>query len=267
MAETRKLGLVLPTLNEAGNITLVLDRIQAALDSMSAEYEIVVVDGGSADRTLEIAQQYAASHSRVKALADPRACGLAGAVIHGWRNTDAPILGVMDADLQHPPELLPQLLQAVEAGCDLAVASRYVAPGAMEGWSRLRRLVSIAATAVTAPLLRRQLRIKDPLAGFFLVRRESIAGVPLHAQGFKILLEILVCGRVQRAAEIPFRFGVRHAGKSKASLKTAWEYGVLLKNLLFDHVLAQPATSSRRGFTAQVEANPQTVARARAAGA
>ena len=230
MEQSEKLGLVIPTLNEAGNIAAALQRARASLDPLGVSYDVTVVDDDSGDGTAEVVQEIAAQDPRVKMLVRRGERGLAGAVIYGWQHTDAELLAVMDADLQHPPELL----KAMQQGYDIAVASRYVAEDAVRGWNPARRLVSLLGTWVTLPLQKRNIRIKDPLSGFFVVRRSCIAGIPLHSQGFKILLEILVRGRVRSAAEIPFLFGVRYAGKSKASLKVALDYFSLLGRLSLD---------------------------------
>jgi len=151
--------------------------------------------------------------------------------MYGWQNTEADVLGVMDADLQHPPELLPNLLRALDEDCDIAVASRYAGTAGTDGWHPLRRLVSILGAWTTLPLQKPAIRVNDPLSGFFLVRRRCVEGVPLHLRGFKILLEILVRGRVCSAIEVPYQFGLRHTGRSKASFKVAWDYVRLLASL------------------------------------
>src|SRR5207247_9877042 len=118
--------------------------------------------------------------------------------------TEACLLGVIDADLQHPPEILPQLLNAIRDGNDIAIASRYVTKNSVTDWNKMRQLISRCGTWATMPLQRPGLRIKDPLAGFFVVRRECIEGIELQPQGFKILLEILVRGRIGKGKVIPF---------------------------------------------------------------
>jgi dolichol-phosphate mannosyltransferase len=234
MELSEKLGLVVPTLNEAGSIAAALHRVRASLDPLGVSYDVTVVDDDSCDGTSQVVQELAAQDPRVKMLVRRGERGLAGAVIYGWQHTDAELLAVMDADLQHPPELLPDLLKAMQQGYDIAVASRYVSGDAVRGWNPLRRVVSMLGTWVTIPLQKRNIRIKDPLSGFFVVRRNCIAGIPLHSQGFKILLEILVRGRIRSAAEIPFHFGSRYAGNSKASLKVALDYFSLLGRLSLD---------------------------------
>jgi dolichol-phosphate mannosyltransferase len=227
----RKLALVIPTLNEAENIPVLLDRISESLSSMAIDYEIIVVDDNSPDGTAEVANRYRKNHPRVRVFVRQGERGLAGAVIHGWEQTDAELLGVIDADLQHPPELLPCLLAPVLDGADIAIASRYANGNGVSDWNKFRRLVSRAGTLATAPLQRKDLRVKDPLSGFFIVHRECIQDLKLQPEGFKILLEILVKGRISNAVEVPFQFGSRHAGESKASFKVALQYFTLLGKL------------------------------------
>ena len=228
---SHKLGLVIPTLNEAGNIPVLLDRISESLSSLDIDYEIIVVDDDSQDGTAEVAEQYARKDSQVRVFVRKGERGLAGAVIHGWERTDADLLGVIDADLQHPPEVLPSLITPVLDGTDIAIASRYANGNGASDWNKFRLFVSRAGTLATAPLQRKDLRVKDPLSGFFIVRRECIQDVELQPEGFKILLEILVKGRIRKAIEVPFRFGNRHAGESKASFKVALQYFTLLGKL------------------------------------
>jgi dolichol-phosphate mannosyltransferase len=233
MSEERdhKLGLVVPTLNEAGNIPVLLDRIRESLTSTRIGYEILVVDDDSQDGTANVVKEYAKQDARVRLFVRKGARGLAGAVIHGWKQSDADLLGVIDADLQHPPEVLPSLVAPVLDGADIAIASRYASGNGVGEWNKFRLFVSRAGTLATAPLQRRDLRVKDPLSGFFIVRRECIDGLELQPEGFKILLEILVKGRIRKAIEVPFEFGNRHAGKSKADFKVALQYFTLLGKL------------------------------------
>lgn len=226
-----KLGLVVPTLNEAGNIPVLLSRIHDTMSSTEVDYEIIVVDDDSHDGTADVVSEQAKKDSRVRLFVRKGARGLAGAVIYGWERSDADLLGVIDADLQHPPEVLPSLLAPVVEGADVAIASRYANGNGVGDWNKFRLFVSRAGTLATAPLQRKGLRVRDPLSGFFVVRRESIDGLALQPEGFKILLEILVKGRIRKAVEVPFQFGSRHAGKSKADFKVALQYFTLLGKL------------------------------------
>lgn len=225
--------LVIPTLNESGNIRLVLDRAVSVLAQTPFPWQVLVVDDCSADGTGEIVQCYAQANSHVLLVTRRGERGLAGAITYGWSQTNASLLGVMDADLQHPPELLPALLDQVKRGADLAIASRYIQPHSMDGWNAVRKLLSKISVMASLAVQNKTLRVKDPLSGFFVVRRECIDGIEFQKTGFKLLLEILARGRVRRAVEVPFKFAIRENGVSKANAMTGVHYGSLLLKLLW----------------------------------
>jgi dolichol-phosphate mannosyltransferase len=227
----QKLALVIPTLCEAANLPPLLERIRAVLDPLKFDYEILIVDDDSCDGTTEIVSAIAQQDPRVRLLVRKGRRGLSGAVLHGWENTDASIVGVMDADLQHPPELLPELITVMFSGCDLVIGSRYTPGGGLGQWNPLRKLVSAAAVWATWPIQRVGLRAKDPMSGFFFVRRDCLVDIPFQQSGFKLLLEILVRAGVSSVREVPFEFGQRYRGASKANMKVALEYGRLLARL------------------------------------
>ena len=218
------LGLVIPTLREAANISAVLDRAIGALDALGISYELIVVDDDSRDGTEFLVKKLTAAGQPVRFLCRKGEHGLGSAVLHGWQTSEAEVLGVMDADLQHPPELLPALWRAVEAGSDLALASRYVRGGSADQWNFARHFLSRAAITLTQPLQRRGISVKDPMSGFFLVRRSCIRDVRLQTKGFKLLLEILVRGDIQSASEVPFTFACRQSGSSKAGIRVGLDY-------------------------------------------
>lgn len=232
-----KFALVIPTLREAANLDPLLNRIRAVLDSTGIFYEILVVDDDSRDGTDNIVNAISAIDRRVRLVVRKGQRGLAGAVMHGWQHTDADLLGVMDGDLQHPPELLPQMLAEIARGRDLAIASRYAQGGSLGGWNPLRRWLSAAAVAATMPLQPGPSSARDPMSGFFIVRRQCVPRNILQPQGFKLLLEILVRGNIRTIAEVPFKFGDRRSGASKARLTVAREYVVLLTKLYADRRL------------------------------
>jgi dolichol-phosphate mannosyltransferase len=226
-----KLALVIPTLCEAENIGGLLNNVRSVLDPLQIPYEILVVDDDSSDGTAAVVAAVASEDPRVRLLVRKGERGLSGAIFHGWQSTDATVLGVMDADLQHPPELLPALISAIKDGRDLVIGSRYTPGGDLGQWNPVRRVLSAAAVWVTWPLQRRNLRAKDPMSGFFLVRRRCLPRGGFQKSGFKLLLEILVRGRIQSVKEVPFAFGIRYRGASKANFKVAWDYGLLLIRL------------------------------------
>jgi dolichol-phosphate mannosyltransferase len=229
-----KLALVIPTLREAGNIRGVLEHTRAVLDLLGIRYEILVVDDDSDDGTGEIVSAIAVEDPRVRLIVRKDAKGVAGAILLGWQNTDATILGEMDADLQHPPELLSALVSAILEGRDAAVGSRYADGGSLGDWNPARKLLSAAALWVALPVQRKQIRVKDPTSGFFLVRRECVDRIQFQRTGFKLLLEILVRGRVGSIKEIPYAFSSRDQGVSKATFRVACEYAELLAKLYWE---------------------------------
>ncbi len=233
MPSTPKLALVVPTLNEAGNIQTVLARATAALASVGITWEILVVDDGSEDGTGQAVTAYARQNNNVRLLTRQGQRGLAGAITYGWSQTDAELLGVIDADLQHPPEILPALIAAVLNGADIAIASRYVRPNSMDGWNPVRKFLSRISVLASLAVQRREVRVKDPLSGFFIVRRECLEGIEFQKTGFKLLLDILAKARIRSVAEIPFQFAVREQGESKANAMTGVHYLALLVKLGF----------------------------------
>ena len=230
----KKFALVVPTLNEAGNIVTMLDRAREALSHVPLDWEILVVDDNSTDGTAETVRRYCETHTRICLLERRAQKGLAGAITYGWEHTDAGLIGVMDADLQHPAELLPELVTKVCQGSDIAIASRYLRADSMEAWSLPRRAISRFSVLASRPVQKSGLRVSDPMSGFFVLRRECIEGSHFQTTGFKLLLEILAKGRICSVAEVPFKFGTRSSGKSKANGMTAVHYFSLLCRLLLE---------------------------------
>jgi dolichol-phosphate mannosyltransferase len=231
MSMKRKLALTIPTLREAENISRLLDHVRSVLDPLNICYELLVVDDDSRDGTEEIVSSIAREDPRVRLLIRKGERGLSGAILYGWRSTDADVLGVMDADLQHPPELLPQLISAISAGHDLVIGSRYITGGQLGNWNPIRKLFSTAAVWATWPIQKKGMRAKDPMSGFFLVRRECLANIQFQPSGFKLLLEILVRAKLHSVKEVPLAFGSRLRGASKANARVGYDYAKLLAKL------------------------------------
>jgi dolichol-phosphate mannosyltransferase len=214
------LSVVVPTRNEAANIETLWGRLQNALAGVA--FELCVVDD-SDDSTPQVLADLAASSGCVRTLhraGRERAGGLSTAVVAGLRMATGRYVCVMDADLQHPPELIPKMLAAADDGADLVVASRYASGGSREGLGGgMRHLVSRCATAFAQVLFSEARRSADPLSGFFLCRRVLIDGIEFRPVGFKILLELLVCVPGITVCDVPLRFQARQAGESKAGLR------------------------------------------------
>lgn len=236
VAENR-FALVVPTLNEAGNIDQLLTSLTDTLRESPYEYEIVVVDDGSTDGTVEKVREWSKQDPRIHVFSRVGERGLAGAVLYGWSQSGANLLGVIDGDLQHPPELLPELLSEAQ-NADIVVASRYAQSNGTKGWNPLRAALSRLSTLAASPLMnKKNLRVTDPMSGFFVIHRRCIEGLAFQTTGFKLLLEILVRGRIQTAREVPYHFGLRRAGQSKAGAAVAFHYLHLLGRLSRDLVL------------------------------
>ena len=199
-------SIIVPTYNEAENVEPLVRRILAAMP----EVEIVFVDDASSDGTANVVRRLAAD-CPVRVVERRGERGLSTAVLRGFAEARADIVAVLDADLSHPPEALPALVEAVEAGAEAAVGSRYMPGGDIDRWPLHRRLASRAGTLLARPLT----SVSDPMSGFFCLRRSRLQGVELRPRGFKILLEILARARLRRIVEVPIRFEDRAAGRSK----------------------------------------------------
>jgi len=233
MRESQKvisyLSIITPTYKEAENIPEFTERLWRVLNHLP--YELIIVDDNSPDGTADIAEELNSKYGNIKVLRRPSKLGLASAVKDGFNKAEADVLAVMDADLQHPPELLPKMYEKIEEGHDIVIASRYIEGGGVEGWSPWRKLVSKGATRLAHLILPRTRKIKDPVSGYFIVNREVIDGIELSVKGFKILLEILDKGNYGSVAEVPYVFKPRKAGKSKLNLKEILSYVILLLKL------------------------------------
>ena len=209
---TPELSLIVPTYNEAENLPELVDRVGSAMAGYN--YELVVVDDDSPDNTAEVAERLA-NEFPIHVIVRSRKSGLASAVVAGFGCARGTVFGVLDADLQHPPEHVPSMLQEIRRGADLAIASRY-SPGASDGARNpVRKTMSRAATLLGRSVLRSARSTPDPLSGFFLLRRAVIDGLELKPRGYKILLEVLAHGRVGRIKSLPYDFHQRKRGKSK----------------------------------------------------
>jgi dolichol-phosphate mannosyltransferase len=220
---------VVPTYNEKENVNQLVERLGKAL--AGRKYEIVFVDDNSKDGTAEAAKALTKRYP-VRVLVRKTERGLASAVVHGFNNTTSDVIGVIDADLQHPPEVVADLLKAIDDGADVAIGSRYVKGGGCEGWSLTRRIISKGAIFLSHICLPRIRRIHDPVAGFFMLKRNVITGADLRPTGYKILLEILIAGKYEKVTEVPFIFKVREKGESKLSSKTQIDYLKHLNSLM-----------------------------------
>lgn len=217
----RLVSIIIPTYNERDNIEPLVERINSALSGIN--YEIIIIDDDSRDGTAEIAENLSTGFPvRIIVRKDER--GLASAVVEGFKQATGEILGVMDADLQHPPEVLPNLIQAIEDNADIAIASRYVPGGVIPNWGLVRRFISKGAIFLAHLALTSTAKINDPMSGYFMLKKEVLGGANLMPTGYKILLEILIEGKYRKVTEVPFTFGNRFSSESKMRLRQQIDY-------------------------------------------
>jgi dolichol-phosphate mannosyltransferase len=220
---TPQLSVIVPTRNEAKNVAPLLERIRQATQGLKTE--VIFVDDSTDNTPAVIEDEAKHSPLEVSLIARPpeRRNGLGKAVVEGMRVAKADWVCVIDGDLQHPPEVIPQLLHhAYATNTTLVAASRLTKGGSTAGLSLRRKLISYALAFGSRLLFSKRLRqVTDPLTGFFLFRRDTVNPDDLQPEGFKILLEVLVRSPRLRVSELPFEFAERHAGESKANSNEA----------------------------------------------
>ncbi|MFH1787896.1 MAG: polyprenol monophosphomannose synthase [Candidatus Altiarchaeota archaeon] len=210
-------SVIVPTFNERDNLGLLVEELSRVC--VGLDFEVVVADDDSPDGTGELADELAKKFP-VVALHRKVDKGLSPAVIDGFARASGEVFVVMDADLSHPPELVPRLVEKVSEGFDVVYASRHVEGGGLSDWPFHRRLISRAASFLARGLT----KSTDPMSGFFAVKRSVIEGVSLNPVGFKIGLEILVKGKYRKYGEVGFVFRDRAAGESKLDSRVYVDY-------------------------------------------
>src|ERR671910_2668349 len=222
------LTLVVPTRNEAENIPKLVHELRESLSEL--DYRVVFVDD-STDETPEVIQGLSEHDARIRLVrreGAERYGGLSTAVTTGIElfSGASEYTCVMDADLQHPPEKVREMLEiARRSDADVVVASRYAPGGSYAGLDgRMRRAVSVGSKYLAQVVFKEARKTSDPMTGFFLLKNEAISGIQFRPTGFKVLLEILVCAPDLKVVEAPFDFRVRHAGVSKATLRQGFDY-------------------------------------------
>jgi len=213
-----ELTIIVPTLNEAENVRPLVRRISAVLDDteLRSNGQILFADGGSDDGTPDeiasISDDENVPDEFVRCVSCPDDGSLAEDVLYAAEQTKSPIVTVMDADLSHPPEVLPDLIHAIRDGsCDVAIGSRYVEGGSVPDWPVHRRLISSLATGLAGLFT----DVQDPLSGFFAIDREVLLDRGRDAKGFKILFEIIGSDPDLTCREVPITFRDRDRGASK----------------------------------------------------
>src|SRR5512137_2913087 len=224
-----QLSVIVPTFNEIGNVTELRDRVAEALEGV--DWEMIFVDDDSPDGTAEAVRRMAQADRRVRCIQRIGRRGLSTACIEGMLASSAPVVAVIDADLQHDEQLLPRMLGLIEAGgLDVVIGSRYAEEGSIGAWDESRASFSRIATRLSRVVLKAELH--DPMSGFFMIRHDAFidcvrAGV--SGVGFKILLDLFATSPTPlRFKELPYHFRNRVAGTSKLDTNVAWEYFIML---------------------------------------
>jgi dolichol-phosphate mannosyltransferase len=227
IAAAPTLSLVVPTYNERDRLPDLVTAIFDAYQRGGVEGDLVVVDDNSPDGTGRVADDLAVRYP-IKVVHRAGKLGLGTAVVEGFNASDAQIVGVIDADLSHPPALVPRMLKAMlETNADFAIGSRYIPGGGTGDWPLSRELMSRFACLLARGLT----PVRDVTSGFFLVRRDLAKGVTISAGGFKICLELLIRSAPTLVIEVPYVFQTRTAGESKMNLKEALGYLRQLRDL------------------------------------
>ena len=221
------LSVVIPTYNEHGRLEELVGQTFKVFADAGLDGELVIVDDNSPDGTGALADELAGRY-RLKVVHRAGKLGLGTAVVEGFAAASSDVMGVMDADLSHPPELLARMFRAIrDEGADFVIGSRYVPGGGTRNWELSRRLMSRLACLLARPVT----PVRDATSGFFLVRREIAKGVKIQAGGFKICLELLVRGHARSIVEVPYVFAGRSVGQSKMNSREAAGYLLQLRDL------------------------------------
>jgi len=233
-----EISIIVPTFSEAGNVRELHARVGRSLQGV-ADWELIFVDDDSPDGTADVVRELAQQDRRVRCIQRIGRRGLSSAVVEGALSSSAPLIAVMDADLQHDETILPTLIAEVRArGLDVAVGSRYVEGGSTGEWALHRKRISRFASKLARGLAPADLR--DPMSGFFVVQsrllRESASA--LSGYGYKILLDLFAsAGRPLRYIEVPYAFKPRVSGESKLDSLAVWEYLMLVADKRFGRLV------------------------------
>lgn len=219
-------SLVVPTYNESKNLEKLVEVLSQLLDSYwDGNYELIIVDDDSPDLTWKVGLDLMPRYPQLRVMRRQDEKGLSTAVIRGWQASQGEILGVIDGDLQHPPETLINLLDKIQNGADLAVASRHVEGGGVSDWGFIRRFLSRGAQMLGLIILPNVIgRVSDPMSGYFMVRRSAIANCLMNPLGYKILIEVLGRGNIGTVAEVGYVFQERQEGESKVTWRQYVDY-------------------------------------------
>jgi dolichol-phosphate mannosyltransferase len=216
----KSITLIVPTYKEAANIPLLLSRVAKVAAGEDWQPELLFMDDDSRDGSGAAVANAGLPWAKLVTRTTDR--GLSAAVLDGFRRATGDYLVCLDADLSHPPERIPEMIRALDDGADFALGSRYIQGGSTDDdWGLFRWLNSRVATWLARPLT----HVKDPMSGFFAMRREQfVAGRDFNPIGYKIGLELLVKCNCRKPVEIPIHFADRQLGESKLTFREQLRY-------------------------------------------
>jgi dolichol-phosphate mannosyltransferase len=226
MEKSIKFSLIVPTYNESRNLAKLVEILSQLLNNyFHGNYELIIVDDDSPDLTWQVGLDLMPDYPQLRVMRRQGEKGLSTAVIRGWQASQGEILGVIDGDLQHPPETLIKMLDEMAKGADLVVASRHAEGGGVSDWGFMRRVLSRGAQMLGLLILPNVIgRVSDPMSGYFMVRRSAIANYPMNPLGYKILIEVLGRGNIGSVAEVGYVFQERQEGESKVTWRQYVDY-------------------------------------------
>jgi dolichol-phosphate mannosyltransferase len=232
-----ELSIVIPTFNEKDNVEKLIEGIERALPNV--KWEIIFIDDDSPDGTADFVRRLTQSKPYVRCHQRIGRRGLSRAVIEGILSSSAPVIVVMDADLQHDESILPTMLDQIrDSQTDIVIGSRYCAGGSMGAWNSQRAAMSRFATLLSRTIVTP--RLTDPMSGFFMIQRETFHRIVrrLSGEGYKILLDLIASSpEPLRLVEVPYTFRERVAGESKLDSAVVWEYLLLIVDKKFGHIV------------------------------
>ena len=221
------ISIVVPAYRERENLPHLVDRVDALRQKYDLDIELLIMNDPSGDGSARWVAESSPDWVELVQRDGPR--GLSAAVLDGIERARHPVVVVMDADLSHPPEKIPDMILALQAGQEFVIGSRYVHGGSTDDkWGFFRWFNSFVATLLAKPLT----RAKDPMAGFFALRKSELQRADyLNPVGYKIGLELIVKCRLENVGEVPIHFTDRVHGESKLTLKEQLRYIKHLRRL------------------------------------
>lgn len=232
LRERRKiLCQVIPTLNEGDTIALLIEKLEGLENQLPFKLKLVIVDDNSTDGTIDRIKELQAKYDNLSLVQRPAPSGIGSAYLDGFaysiKNFNPEFLGEIDADLQHPPEVLVEMSKLATRDVDVVIASRYVQGGGAADWTFGRKLVSRGANLLTKIFLR--MPVKDSTSGYRILSRravDALLGYRVSSKGYSFQVESLYAYKKSGMlfAEVPYNFEIRRSGKTKLNRKEMWTF-------------------------------------------